>query len=398
MPTKLSKRAVALFMNEDHPAEAVLSDSQVPGLQLRRRNGRGVYLLRYRFAGRRVKMTLGPVEQLSPDDARELAAAGLRSVKVGIDPQVARAESRAAPSVSDLCDSYLQEHADPNTSASSARNDRTRIRLYIKPKLGKMRADAVVHDDIRKLVQSVGAKHPTQANRLLAQLRSMFNLAERWGTRPQGSNPCRWVKPFRRPARRMALAPDAVSRLGRVVEQWEAERGESWRVGPLVTLLILTGGRLGEIRTARLERLDRDARQLWVPENKEGNPDKTLPVGELALAILDRLAAEQVGGWFFPSTRRADQAMVNVYKPWGEIRARAELPAGLHLHDLRHTFAGVALGLGISLDAVGSVLGHSNPSTTQIYAYLVGDARTAMVDRVAVAVTEARDRIVPLKR
>jgi len=39
-------------------------------------------------------------------------------------------------------------------------------------------------------------KSPTQANRVLSLVRKMFNLAELWGYRPDGSNPCRHVPKY----------------------------------------------------------------------------------------------------------------------------------------------------------------------------------------------------------
>ena len=39
-------------------------------------------------------------------------------------------------------------------------------------------------------------KSPIQANRVLGCIRKMFNLAELWGYRPEGSNPCRHVPKY----------------------------------------------------------------------------------------------------------------------------------------------------------------------------------------------------------
>ena len=40
------------------------------------------------------------------------------------------------------------------------------------------------------------AKSPTRANRCLALLSKAFNLAEVWGWRRDGTNPCRHVRKF----------------------------------------------------------------------------------------------------------------------------------------------------------------------------------------------------------
>ncbi len=73
---------------------------------------------------------------------------------------------------------------------------------------------------------------------------------------------------------------------------------------------------------------------------------------------------------------------IGIQKPWQRIRNRAGL-ADLRLHDLRHAFASLAVSNGTSLYAVGSMLGHSHPLTTQRYAHLAPDSVRGMADETA---------------
>jgi integrase len=58
----------------------------------------------------------------------------------------------------------------------------------------------------------------------------------------------------------------------------------------------------------------------------------------------------------------------------------------LRLHDLRHTFASMALNEGVSLEVVRKMLGHSSQSMTERYAHLadssVRDAAARVDGRV----------------
>ncbi len=45
----------------------------------------------------------------------------------------------------------------------------------------------------------------------------------------------------------------------------------------------------------------------------------------------------------------------------------------VRLHDLRHSFASVAVSGGASLPIIGALLGHTNSATTQRYAHLSDD-------------------------
>jgi len=54
----------------------------------------------------------------------------------------------------------------------------------------------------------------------------------------------------------------------------------------------------------------------------------------------------------------------------------------VRIHDLRHSFASVAVGSGMSLPMIGKLLGHTQPATTARYAHLGADPMRAASDVV----------------
>jgi integrase len=76
----------------------------------------------------------------------------------------------------------------------------------------------------------------------------------------------------------------------------------------------------------------------------------------------------------------------------GKVTAKAvaaaadfDLPPGLldvRLHDLRHSFASVAVAGGEGLHMIGKLLGHTQTQTTHRYAHLAGDPMKAAADRI----------------
>jgi integrase len=77
----------------------------------------------------------------------------------------------------------------------------------------------------------------------------MMNLAEKWGLRPDGSNPCRHVEKFKENKRERYLTGDELARLGDALTEAEQAATELPSVIAAVRLLVLTGCRLSEILT-----------------------------------------------------------------------------------------------------------------------------------------------------
>jgi integrase len=59
-------------------------------------------------------------------------------------------------------------------------------------------------------------------------------------------------------------------------------------------------------------------------------------------------------------------------KAWVELCKAAGI-SGVHVHDLRHTYASVLVSSGLSLPVIGALLGHTQPGTTARYAHLQDD-------------------------
>ena len=64
--------------------------------------------------------------------------------------------------------------------------------------------------------------------------------------------------------------------------------------------------------------------------------------------------------------------MVNIQKPWRFVRKIADLD-DVRPHDLRHTYASLAVSQNLSLPIVGALLGHKSAKSTERYAHLYSD-------------------------
>ena len=193
----------------------------------------------------------------------------------------------------------------------------------------------------------------------------MFSLAEVWGWRSDGSNPCRPVKRHKENKRERFLSPEETERLGEVLAEAESEMSSAVAA---FRLLLLTGCRLSEIHFLRWEYVKDDCIEL--PDAKTGG--RVVPLGPEARAVLAALPREDGNPWVIAG-RLPGSHITDLQKPWGRIRARAGLE-DVRIHDLRHSYASRALALGESLTMIGKLLGHTQVQTTARYAHLARDS------------------------
>lgn len=97
------------------------------------------------------------------------------------------------------------------------------------------------------------------------------------------------------------------------------------------------------------------------------------------------IIAEANGPFLFPS-RDGKGHMRDLKSSWRTLCKAAGLE-GVRLHDLRHSFASVAVSRGATLPLIGALLGHSNPTTTARYSHLYDDPQRAVAESVAAIIT-----------
>lgn len=364
------------------PSDVILWDSEVRGFGLKvTPAGRRSYFCYYRTKdGTQRRPAIGRHGTLTVQQAREVARAWLHEVAVGGDPSRTRREARGAPTMAELSTRFLAEHSSRRNKPGTAYNYRRMIDRFVVPELGHRRVADIARADIERLHQRL-ADTPYQANRVVGMVSKMMNLAERWGLRPDGSNPVRHLDRNREVRRERYLSNDEVQRLGEVLNEMEQDGSESPFILAAIRLLIFTGCRLSEILTLRWEYVDLARGVLRLPESKTGA--KVVYLNGAAAAVLQELPRD-ASGWVIPGAKPGTH-LVNLEKPWRRIRKRAHIE-DVRLHDLRHSFASVAAGLGEGLHMIGKLLGHSQAQTTHRYAHLAADPLKAASERIAEAI------------
>ena len=159
-------------------------DSETHGLGLRvGRTGSRVWVLNYRARGQSRRLTIGEARDWPVPLAREEARRLNRLIDQGHDPLEERDTLRRSPTIADLIERWRQKAA-PKKRERSRAEDKSLIRQWIMPQLGKHLVADIRRSDVERLHEKItqsGA--PIRANRALALLSRLFNLAVTWEMR-----------------------------------------------------------------------------------------------------------------------------------------------------------------------------------------------------------------------
>lgn len=406
---KITKRVVDATKPES--TRQRIWDAEIAGFCLQvTPTGHKSYFYKYRVGGGRAGRVrwakIGDHGVFTPDQARDMARRWAADVAIGGDPAETRSAQRAAPTVSELLDRYLGEHAARKNKVRTAADAERLVNKLLRPALGKLKVADITANDVARFHGGYAAT-PYQANRALAVLSKAFNLAELWGLRPKGTNPCQDVERFAEEARERSLSAAEFAALGAALAHAEQgplqlpplqpadpERLRSVNLQAIraIRLLIFTGARVSEILSLRWEHLDLDAGRAHLPDSKTGKKVIQLPAPALeVIASAERPASGRGYVIRGKDGRNPEVPLVNVKDPWATICEAAGLQS-LRLHDLRHAFASAAVNDGLSLPIIGALLGHRETRTTQRYAHLADDPQRLAAAQVAGRIAHAMRR------
>ena len=430
---KLTKRIVET--QKPSTKYVIIWDTEISGFGLKiTPKGRRAYFLYYRTQdGRERRPSIGVHGDVTCEQARVIAKGWHHEIAEGRDPSASRKLQRDAETFEEFAERYIREYAVGAKRPSTIQTDLTNLNQHLLPAIGQLKVASITDADVEQLYRSMKDR-PGAANRTLALLRHMMNIAERPAEqiRPVNSNPCRVINrdnKFPEAQRQRYLSQAELVALGDVLAEAGSARTEMASVIVAFRLLVLTGCRLSEILTLKWTHVAFEERCLHLTESKTGAKDVYLSAP--ALQVLDQAKRVDGNPWVIPGAKPGKR-LVNLQKPWRRIRQRAtvkvwrqhgllapiieecanelgreptfneifreaqsrevELPKGLtdvRIHDLRHSYASIGISADLSLPIIGRLLGHTQQRTTERYSHLHEDAERAAAEKIGSIIDEA---------
>ena len=362
----------------DQDKRRELPDPALSGLYLVVQPG-GVksWALRYRFAGKPAKLTLGRWPMMGVADARAAASAALDKIERGKDPAYEKKATKAARLEAQLSDrdkiktligQFDKRHLSGLKSGTVVRRELDR---HVVSEWGDRDIHDITKRDVIDLLDGIAdSGRMVTANRVRAYLNKFLNWAVERDILPM--NPATGVKPVAKETSRDRVLSDNEIRWF-----WQACEAEGFPWGPFGKVLLLTGQRLNEVAQITDGEIRGDLWHLAAERTKNGRAH-VVPLSGPALDLLAGVERiDGTAGLIFTTTGKTPVS--------GFFKARAYLAEAMTaiaskqqggpveiprwtFHDLRRTAASSMARLGIAVRVTEAVLNHVSGTGSGIVA------------------------------
>ena len=321
-----------------------------------------------------IKNVLGKTQA----ECKAKLSAALESVK-GID--VSRADEYT---VATWLRSWYDIYAKPNIRVATADRYHLMVEQYTIPRIGNIKLTKLTAHDLQKLYKELmengridrksGHGNPGLSSTTVRSLHLMLHNAFERAVKEKlilGNPTENCIVPKIEKQEMKILHPDHISAYLNAAERRNAL--------PMFYLELVSGLRKGELVALQWSDLDEanctisvSKQASWDTEHrlilsrpKTGNSIREVSIPQDAVELLKQEHAKHPDNpWMFPSSRTGEMyhpdSVVNLHK---KILKDAGLEH-IRFHDLRHTFATLALQNGMDVKTVSSMLGHYDAGFT----------------------------------
>jgi integrase len=363
----------------------------------------GVKVFFYRYnspiTGSRRFFTLGEYPGLSLEDARREYNKAYDAVKNGNDPLEAKHQDKEerlkAPSVSKLCEEYIERHAK-RFKRSWGKDERI-LNHDIIPSWGKRKAADIAKRDVVLILEKIVDRgSPGMANNTFQVIRKMFNWAVEKDILPH--TPCIGVKlPSPKLSRDRVLNEAEIKTLWMNLDNCAI----SEEIRSALKLILVTAQRPGEVIGIHTNEIDGDWWNIPAERAKNGKAHRVYLSGlarEIIQLAIEKAkfaqktpAEKKYSGFIFPTPHRSKEQPIdplalvvavsrNMAFPVKDIKGKpvmgqdgkpqTENKIGFDKftpHDLRRTAATFMAESGEMDEVIDAILNHAKQGVIKVY-------------------------------
>jgi len=329
-------------------AGKTLRDPKRPGFSMRANKSGKIFFYRYAENGKQVELKLGTYPEMSLAEAREIWMAARAEVLAGKKPTLA---TSSAMTVEQMCHRYLEL---ARTRKRSWKEDERQINLDIIPKLGSKQADEITPEDIEHLLlAALNRGSPRSAQKLLALLRFMFNVAlgtgkgRKWHLISDKDTASIKVKPWITLSANPCGSITLPEHKPQSVHLDEKQLRNFVRLLPttampddvkqLLMLQLMTCARVGEVAAMTFDELNLEDAVWTLPaERSKNGQEHRVMLSSQTVEILEKRKKTLKSGCVFPHGN--NPVRTDSIGSWiAKNREKLKAPEGFTSHALRHT-------------------------------------------------------------
>ena len=307
-------------------------------------------------------------------------------------------------------DRWLAEYKDGTIRSGTLEGYRNYIENYIKPQLGGKQVSLITTQDVQRMYRRLksggrvredvdGSKRLSDST--VRHIHTMLHGAMKAAVQAHiiPKNPTE-----------NATVPKSNYKPMQVLSEQEldtflqaVQKDDIWR--DFFYTELMTGLRRGEICALMWRDFDAKAGTLGISrtlhskgqgiyalgDTKTSQGNRTIILPESVAALLRARKKNSISQWIFPQPTSPELPMNpgTAYRRLKTLLEEAELPS-IRFHDLRHTFATLALQNGMDVKTLSAMLGHVSTATTlDIYTHATSDMQHAAARKIDCGIGKA---------
>ena len=312
--------------------------------------------------------------------------------------------------LSEWLDRWLAEYKDGTIRPGTLEGYRNYIENYIMPQLGGKQVSLITTQDVQRMYRRLKSggrvREDAEGSKRLSDstvrhIHTMLHGAMKAAVQAHiiPKNPTE-----------NATVPKSNYKPMQVLNEQEldtflqaVQKDDTWR--DFFYTELMTGLRRGEICALMWRDFDAKAGTLGISrtlhskgqgiyalgDTKTSQGNRTIILPESVAALLRARKKNSISQWIFPQPTSPELPMNpgTAYRRLKTLLEEAELPS-IRFHDLRHTFATLALQNGMDVKTLSAMLGHVSAATTlDIYTHATSDMQHAAARKIDCGIGKA---------